>query len=113
MSSRTLTLKAFQELYNSAYATLDRACDDLQSVCAVVGDLDPMLPDFSACATMHLNAATLRAQANHAVSAALQFASVAASIQALAEVAEASLAALPVEATVEAARPPKAKRPKR
>jgi hypothetical protein len=112
MTEQTLTLPAFRSLYNANYASLERACDDLQSVCAVVGELDPFMPDFESSVSIHLNAATLRAQATHALSAAAALASAASSFSVLAALAEASQAAVPVAAKA-AASPPKTKRPKR
>lgn len=83
-TSRVITLRALRNLYNETYASLERPCDDLQSVCAIVGELDPFLPDFESSASMSLNAATLRSQAKHAREAAEVLSAAASSFESLA-----------------------------
>lgn len=104
MTNRVITLEAFRAVYNTAYASLDRACDDLRSVSIVVGELDPFLPGLESSANIHVNAAALRAQAAHVIRAALVLNEAASSFETLAAV----LGQAPIAST--AAAKPRAKR---
>lgn len=88
--SRVISLRAFRDMYNTTYASLDRVCDDLQSVCDAVSERDPFLPDFESSASMSLNAATLRAQAEAAWRAASVLSAAASSFESLARLLSAS-----------------------
>jgi hypothetical protein len=91
MDDRTITLGSLRDQYNATYAGLDRTCADLQSVCAIVGELDPFLPDFESGQDIRVSAATLRSQADHALKASLSLSAAASSFEALACVVSSSV----------------------
>lgn len=107
---RVLTLGAFRASYNATYASLDRVCDDLQSVCEAVNDRDPFLPDFDSGEAVLATAARLRAQAAHAAQAALALSAAASSFEALALLASTSVSAAPSSLRAVAVAPASARR---
>jgi len=95
MNERTISLSSMREQYNATYASLGRACDDLQAAGSVVEQLDPFLPDFQSGRDMLINAAILRSQAASALKAAFDLSAAASSFEALACVVSSSVAQAP------------------
>jgi hypothetical protein len=104
LSDRTISTESLGELSGQTFASLQRVCDDLRSVCDSVEDLDPSLISFEKSVRFHHRASMLRAQATHALAAVSALSSAAASYELLAHFVDHSLQLVP-----QAAPPPAAK----
>jgi hypothetical protein len=103
MNERSISTESLHELSSANFATLQRSCDDLRSVCEAVEGLDSTL-SFERSGGLHQKAAALRSQARHAFAAAAALSAAASSYELLAQVVDHS-----ARSPLPAALPPSAK----